>query len=81
MELRRATYGAAVRLAFVLSVVAAATALTLDAIGDVSATRLAAIVAVVGFTISWVQTGRVSKAVESRGISRVGVVALHQPVG
>jgi hypothetical protein len=81
MELRRATYGAAIRLATVLSVVAALTALTLDAVGEVSATRLTLLVAVVGFTTSWIQTGRVSRAVTSQGIYRVDVMPLRQSIG
>ena len=81
MELRRATFEAAIRLATVLSVVAALTALTLDAVGDVSATRLTLLVAVVGFITSWVQTGRVSRAVASRSTYRVDVMPIRQPIG
>jgi hypothetical protein len=81
MEVRRATFEAAIRLATVLSVVAALAALTLDAVGDVSATRLTLLVAAVGFTASWVQTGRVSRAVTSRSTYRVDVMPIHQSIG
>jgi hypothetical protein len=78
MELRRATFEAAIRLATVLSVVAALTALTLDAVGEVSATRLTLLVAVVGFTASWIQTGRVSRAVTARSTYRFAVMPIQR---
>ncbi len=81
MELRRATYGAAIRLALVLSVVAVAIALTLDAVSDVSTTRLVAAVAFVGFTASWVQTGRVARTVATRPTHRITVMSTRQPIG
>ena len=61
MEERRTTYGAAVRLALVFSTVAALVAVTLQSIGEVSTTRLVVAVAIVGFTTSWVQTGRLAR--------------------
>jgi hypothetical protein len=67
MEVRRATYGAAIRLALVFSVVAAVAALTLDAIGDVSTSRMLVAVVAVGFTTSWVQTGRVAASAATAG--------------
>lgn len=81
MEIRRETYRAAVRLAAVLSAIAAAVAFGLDAMGDVSTTGLVAAVAIVGFTTSWVQTGRVSRSATARPSHRVTVMALHRPVG
>ena len=81
MEIRRATYGAAVRLAVVLSAVAALMAVTLDLVGEVSTTRLVLAVAGIGFTTSWVQTGRVTRAVADQQAHRVTVMTLRQPTG
>ncbi len=81
MELRRATFGAAVKLAMALSVVAAAIALGLDAIGDVSHIGLVLAVMLVGFVASWVQTGRVSRAEAHHSTHRLTVVPLRHPVG
>jgi hypothetical protein len=39
------------------------------------------LVAVVGFTASWVQTGKVSRAVASRSTYRVAVMPFRQSVG
>jgi hypothetical protein len=81
METRRATYAAAIKLALVLSVVAAAATLGLDAIGEVSQTALILTVIVVGFVASWIQTGRVSRSAAHRPAHRLTVVPLHHPVG
>lgn len=81
MDIRRATYGAAVRLAMVFSAMAAIVALTLDAMGDVSAAGLVVAVMVVGFTTSWVQTGRIARTVGAGRSHRVTVMPLHHPVG
>ena len=61
MELRKATWSAALRLAFVVSALAAIVAVALSAAGDVSPAALVAAVMVIGFTASWVQTGRVAR--------------------
>ena len=81
MEIRRATFGAAVKLALALSVVATAIAIGLDAIGGVSRTALVLTVIVVGFVTSWIQTGRVSRTAARRPAHRLTVVPLHHPVG
>ncbi len=81
MEIRRATYGAAIRLAVALSVIASVVALGLRAVGDVSTLNLVAVVVVVGFTASWVQTGRVQRAVADRPTHRVTVMHVRQPIG
>ncbi len=82
MNTRRATLGAAVKLAIVLSTVAALLALGIDAVGDVSTTAMVATVAVVGFVSSWVLTGRVARAtVPVAPRHRVATVRLRQPVG
>jgi len=81
MEIRRATYGAAVRLALVFSALAALVAVTLDLVGEVSTTRLVFTVAVIGFATSWVQTGRVTRAVIDQPAHRVTVMPLRQPIG
>ena len=61
MELRKATWSAALRLAFVVSGLAAIVAVTLSAAGDVSPAVLVSAVMVIGFVASWVQTGRVAR--------------------
>lgn len=58
MELRRTHWAAAFKLAAVVSAVAVAIALAVSAFGDVSQTAVVIGVIVVGFVISWVQTGR-----------------------
>jgi len=80
MEIRRATYGAAIRLAATFSLVAAVVALAVQAIGDVSTYGLVAVVAVVGFIMSWVQTGRVQRAVVRGPEHRVTVMSTRQPI-
>ena len=52
-------YLAALRLAIVISAIAVALAVTLDAVGTISPARFVAFVAVVGFVSSWMVTGRV----------------------
>ena len=81
MELRRATYGAAIRLGTVFSTVAVIVAITLDSIGDVSVGAMVAVVAVTGFAASWVQTGRVRRAVLVRPAHRVTMMPLPHQVG
>ena len=49
MEIRRATFGAAIRLGFVLSTIAMLVAVLAESIGDVNTWGMAATVAVVGF--------------------------------
>jgi ABC-type Mn2+/Zn2+ transport system permease subunit len=61
MELRKATWSAALRLAFVVSGIAAIVAVTLSAVGDVPRGAFVAAVMVIGFVASWVQTGRVAR--------------------
>jgi len=80
MELRRATYGAAIRLGTVFSIVAVIVAVTLDSIGDVSVWAMVAVVAITGFVTSWVQTGRVRRAAEVRPLHRVTMMPLHHRV-
>ncbi len=63
MDLSRRTWIAAVKLAVVMSTVAAFIAIVASAVGDVAPLALAAPVALVAFTASWVQTGRVRRAV------------------
>ena len=64
----------------VFSTLAVIVALTLDAIGDVSVGAMVAVVAVTGFATSWVQTGRIRRAVAVRPHHRISVLPLHQPV-
>lgn len=62
MELRRRTWTAAVKLAVVLSVVAALVAVAVSRLGDVPHVAIVAPVMVVAFFASWVQTGRVRRS-------------------
>jgi UPF0716 family protein affecting phage T7 exclusion len=64
-----------------LSVVASVVALGLQAVGGVSTVNLVAVVAVIGFTMSWVQTGRVRRTVAARTTHRVTVMPVRQPIG
>jgi hypothetical protein len=81
MEIRRATFGAAVRLGVFLSTVSVLLVLVIDSIGDVNATAMVATVAAVGFATSWSLTGRVVRAAHVAPRHRVSVVRIHQPVG
>ncbi|MGH9135143.1 MAG: hypothetical protein ACRDZZ_14490 [Ilumatobacteraceae bacterium] len=81
MELRKATWTAALRLAFVVSAVAAAIAVALSAAGDVPQTALVAAVMLVGFVASWVQTGRVARVHHERRVAVVPVRHVRRSVG
>ena len=81
MDIRRESLGEAVRLAAVLSIVAAFLAIGIEAVGDVSATGLVAAVAAVGFVSSWVLTGRVAHPAPTARRHRVAVVPVRHPVG
>ena len=59
MENRRQTWIAAIRLAFVISAVAALASVALSMIGHISDSIIVIAVVVVAFAASWVQTGRV----------------------
>ena len=61
MELNRRTWGAALRLAVALSIVAALAAIAIHAAGDVPQAAIVIPVIVVAFTASWIQTGRVRR--------------------
>ena len=62
MEVSRRTWIAAVKMAVVVSIVAALAAITITSIGNVSDTTIVATVAVVAFATSWVQTGRLQRS-------------------
>ena len=81
MHERRTTYGAAVRLALIFSTVAALAAMALHSIGGVSTPRLLVAVVVIGFTTSWVQTGRIARTAPVPTVRRVAVMPLRQPIG
>lgn len=80
MEVRRATYSAAIRLAIALSALAAIVAAGLEAIGDVSRTSLVMCVIVGGFVASWVQTGRAEQAARHRS-HRLAIIPLERQLG
>jgi hypothetical protein len=61
MELRRRTWIAALRLAFLISVLAASSAIAISATGDVPQAAVVLPVIVVAFTASWIQTGRIRR--------------------
>jgi hypothetical protein len=73
MELRKATWSAALRLAFVVSGLAAIVAVTLSAAGHVSPAALVSAVIVIGFVASWVQTGRVARGHHNHQVAVVPV--------
>ncbi|WP_420453011.1 hypothetical protein [Ilumatobacter sp.] len=75
MELRRRTWSAAVKLATVLSVVAASVTLVALRVGDVPAAALIAPVATVAFVASWIQTGRIQR----RAVAEVVVIGVRTP--
>jgi hypothetical protein len=67
MDISRRTWIAAIKLAVVISTVAALAAAVVSTIGHVPDGAIVAVVAVVAFAASWVQTGRVrSGAVTAR---------------
>ena len=59
MDISRRTWIAAIKLAVVISTVAAFAAVVVSTIGHVPDGAIVAVVAVVAFAVSWVQTGRV----------------------
>ena len=78
MELRRTTWVAALRLAVVVSTAAAIGAMLLSSLGGVSEALVVLGVIVVGFALSWVQTGRILD--ERRRAHRVTAVHLRRTV-
>lgn len=62
MELRRRTWIAALRLAFVMSTVAALAAVAISSVGEVAPVAIVLPVIVVAFAASWVQTGRLRRS-------------------
>lgn len=61
MEVSRRTWSAAVRLAVVISVVAALAAVAVTALGDVPQAAIVLPVIVVAFVASWIRTGQVRR--------------------
>ena len=61
VELRRRTWAAALRLAVVVSVFGAVVAIAASMFGDVAQAAIVLPVVVIGFALSWVQTGRVQR--------------------
>ncbi len=61
MELARRTWTAALRLAVVLSVLAAGVAVGVERIGDVPRAAVVVPVIVVAFVASWLQTERIRR--------------------
>lgn len=61
MEHRRNTWGAAIRLAITLSVLAAIAAAALHSAGILSQPTIVLSVIVVGFVTSWIRTGRLEQ--------------------
>lgn len=69
---------AAVRLAIAVSTIAAALAIGLELIGDVSRPAFIACVTVVGFAVSWVQTGRTVQSVQRHRRSLIALPVDHR---
>ena len=81
MDVRRALWGASVKLAIVMSTIAAVLTATLDAVADVSPVAMASTVAGVGFATSWALASRVTRTATVRSHHRVSTVRLRHPVG
>jgi flagellar biosynthesis protein FliQ len=62
MEISRRTWTAALKLAVVLSVVAALVAVAASTLADVPQVAIVLPVIVVAFVTSWIQTGRVRRS-------------------
>ena len=65
MDISHRSWIAAVKLAVLISTVAAMVAVAMSTLGQVPDIAIVAIVAVVAFAASWVQTGRVREAAVS----------------
>ena len=63
MELSRRTWNAALKLALIMSIIAALVAVAVYAAGDVPQAAIVLPVIIVAFTASWIQTGRVRRDV------------------
>jgi len=61
VELRRRTWVAALKLAMVVSILAALIAIGASMLGDVTQAAIVIPVIVIGFAASWVQTGRMQR--------------------
>jgi flagellar biosynthesis protein FliQ len=59
MEINRRTWIAAIKLAVVISTLAAIMAVAVSSLGDIPQAVIVLPVVIVAFTASWVQTGRV----------------------
>ncbi len=59
MDISRRTWIAAIKLAVVISTIAAVAAVAVSTLGQIPDVAIITIVAVVAFAASWVQTGRV----------------------
>jgi hypothetical protein len=70
MELQRRTWSAAVRLAAVISVLAAVLAVAVQAAGNVPQVAIVLPAMAIAFTASWIQTGRVRR--ELAPVRRIG---------
>ncbi len=82
MDIRRASFGGAIRLAIVLSTIATFVALGLDAAGGVSRPAIVLSVIVIGFVASWIQSGRTARPTVARARHhRVAVVRVRHPIG
>jgi hypothetical protein len=62
MDIGRRTWIAAIKLAVVISMLAAVAAIVISSIGDVPPIAIVGPVIIVAFIASWVQTGRVQRA-------------------
>lgn len=69
MEISRRTWSAAVKLAVVVSIVAALAAVGVSQLGDVPPVAIVAPVMVLAFLASWIQTGRVRRSVAAELVS------------
>lgn len=61
VELSRSTWSAAVKLAVIISIMAAGLAVAISAAGDVPQVAIVLPVIIVAFVASWIQTGRIGR--------------------
>lgn len=72
MDMTRSTWTAAIKLAVVLSLLAAIVAVAVSSMGDVPAIAVVAPVMIVAFAASWIQTGRVHREATRPALLAVG---------
>ena len=76
MEISRRTWTAAVKLAVVLSVLAAGVTFVVSRVGDVPQAAVVVPVIIVAFAASWIQTERIRRA----ALADMVIVSARRPI-